>query len=211
MNLNPIIIESIKHRINTQYNQCVQQITEKYINKVLPIDIRDSIRLIERTLEEPELYSLPSLIMWRDTAREKIDKIQKKQNYNVPKPIQDQIIDRYESLVKQLKAEILKLRTYPIPEAMREGLTHAIEGEFIFIVSPGLMEEMKPLETSEVDPLPGGLTRQEYDKRLMRLHEECVHTIEQLEARGVWEGDMKLDKIPKVYGIAEVLLIFTFR
>ena len=187
---NPLIIQSMKHRLNTQYDQCVQEITEKCINIVLPVEVRDSIDLIEKTLAEPELYSLPSLIMWKKTAMEKIDKIKNRQKYYVPKPVKNQIIGRYESMIKQLQAEILKLRTYPIPEpwqseAMREGLTHIIEGEFVFYVHPGLMEEMKPLEPSEVDPLPGGLTRQDYDKRLMRLYEEYIPICEYLKAKNV--------------------------
>ena len=206
MHSNPLIIQSMKHRLNTQYDQCVQQITGKCINIVLPVEVRDSIDLIEKTLAEPELYSLPSLIMWKKTAMQKIDKIKNRQKYYVPKPVKNQIIGRYESMIKQLQAEILKLRTYPIPEpwqseAMREGLTHIIEGEFVFLVHPGLMEEMKPLEPSEVDPLPGGLTRQDYDKRLLRLYEECVRINGLQKARGEWGRDL----------FTKDLVTFTFR
>ena len=77
--------------------------------------------------------------MWRNTAQEKIRKIK-----NFPKPIPEEIvtekIEKYESLIKQLRAEILKLRTYPIPEpwgshCMREELTHLMKGEFILCAS----------------------------------------------------------------------------
>ena len=128
---------------------------------------------MEKTLAEPHLYSLPHLTMWRNTAQEKIQKIK-----NFPKPIPHEIvtekIEKYESLIKQLRTEILKLRTYPIPEpwgshCMREELPHLIKSEFIFFVRPGIEEDMIPLKSSDRDNLPGGLTRQEYDPKMNRL------------------------------------------
>ena len=85
--------------------------------------------------------------MWRNTAQEKIQKIN-----NFPLPIPEEIatekIEKYKSLIKQLRAEILKLRTYPISEpwcshCMRKGLTYVIKGESIFFVHPGIEEDIE--------------------------------------------------------------------
>ena len=86
----------------------------------------------------------------------------------------------------QLKAEILKLRTYPIPEPwcsflMRKGMTHTIEGEFVFYVWPEVNEDMNPLILTDRDLLPGGLTRAVYNTRLERMRKEIKSAI------GVWE------------------------
>ena len=79
-----------------------KEVTDQFLN----VEVRDSIDLIEKTLAEPHLYSLPHLIMWRNTAQEKIQKIK-----NFPLPIPQKIvtekIEKYESLIKQLRAEIL--------------------------------------------------------------------------------------------------------
>ena len=169
--------------IETELNRLEKEVTDQFLN----VEVRDSIDLIEKTLAEPHLYSLPHLIMWRNTAQEKIEKIQ-----NFPKPIPQEIvtetIEKYEFLIKQLRAEILKLRTYPIPEpwcshCMRKGLTHLIKGEFVFFVHPGIEEDMIPLNLCDRDILPGGVTRQEYDSRMNRMNMESALAKEQLEAR----------------------------
>ena len=122
---------------------------------------------------------------------------------NFPKPIPQKIvtekIEKYESLIKQLRAEILKLRTYPIPEpwgshCMRVELTYLTKGEFIFFVHPGIEEDMRPLKLSDRDILPGGLTRQEYDSRMNRMKRESAIAIEELKAKNYnwgWEGKLK--------------------
>ena len=168
--------QDIIHKIETEFQRLDKEVTDQFLN----VEVRDSIDLIEKSLAEPHLYSLPHLIMWRNTAQEKIKKIK-----NFPKPIPREIIrqtiEKYKFLIKQLKAEMLKLRTYPIPEPwcsylMREELTHMIKGEFIFFVHPGI-EDMRPLNLSDRDILPGGLTRQEYDSRMKR---ESTIAIEEL-------------------------------
>ena len=125
--------------------------------------------------------------MWRNFARGKIQKLK-----NFPKPISQEIvtekIEIYESLIKQLRAEILKLRTYPIPEpwcshCMIVELTYLMKGEFIFFVHPGIEEDMRPLKLSDRDILPGGLTRQEYDSRMNRMKKESTIAIEKLKDR----------------------------
>ena len=168
-------------RIETELQRLDKEVTEQFLN----VEVRDSIDLIEKTLEEPHFYSLPHLIMWRETAQEKIEKLK-----NFPIPIPQELvlalIKKYESLIVRLKAEILKLRTYPIPEPwcshlMRKGLTHLIEGEFIFFVHPGIEEDMRPLNLSERDILPGGLTRQDYDSRMNRLYKESAAAVVKFE------------------------------
>ena len=125
--------------------------------------------------------------MWRDTAQEKIQKIKK-----FPLPISQELalalIEKYESLIKQPRAEILKLRTYPIPEpwrshCMRQEVTHLIKGECIFFVHPGIEEDIRPLILSERDILPGGLTREIYDSRMDRLKRQSALAIVELKAR----------------------------
>ena len=216
MKSDPLINEAIQRRMQKQYDQFIQELISNFIKKFLPQDIKDSLEIIEKTLAEPELYSLPSLIMWRDTAIEKIAKIKNKPNYNVPKPIEAVIIEKYEALIKHLRAEILKLRTYPIPEdwqseAMRDGLTHVIKGEFVFHVDRSLMEEMEPLEPWEINPLPGGLTREEYDTRLLRLYKDCEPIYQQLEARNVFGRDRKLDTFAGLYSTQKEHVLDTFR
>ena len=152
-----------------EFKRLDKEVTDQFLN----VEVWDSIDLIEKTLAEPHLYSLPHLIMWRNTAHEKIQKIK-----NFPLPIPQKIvtekIEKYESLIIQLRAEILKLRTYPIPEpwgshCMRVELTYLMKGKFIFFVHPGIEEDMRPLKLSDRDILPGGLTRQEYDSRMNRM------------------------------------------
>ena len=169
-------------KIETELKRLDEEVTDQFLN----VEVRDSIDLIEKTLAEPHLYSLPHLIMWRNTAQEKIQKIK---NFGklIPQEIVTEKIEKYESLIIQLRAEILKLRTYPIPEpwgshCMRVALTYLMKGEFIFFVHPGIEEDMRPLKLSDRDILPGGLTRQEYDSRINRMKRESTITIEELEA-----------------------------
>ena len=132
----------------------------------------------------------------RNTAQEKIQKIK-----NFPLPIPQKIvtekIKKYESLIIQLRAEILKLRTYPIPEpwgshCMRVELTYLMKGEFIFFVHPGIEEDMRPLKLSDRDILPGGLTRQEYNTRMNRMKRESTIAIRKLEDRNAEDMEEKL-------------------
>ena len=111
----------------------------------------------------------------------------------LPELVEKAIISIYRALIKRLKAEILKLRTYPIPEPwcsflMRERLNNIIETEFIFIVCPEVDEDMKPLVVSERDILPGGISRKEYNKRLGRIKKTSV--INEYEKPEFWEGKM---------------------
>ena len=179
-------------RIKKEFKRLDKEVTNQFLN----VEVRDSIDLIEKTLEEPHLYTLPHLIMWRKTAEKKIEKMK-----NFTKPISQEIvtetIEKYESLIKQLRAEILKLRTYPIPEpwcsfCMREGVTHMIKGEFIFFVHPGIMEDMRPLNLSDRDILPGGLTRQEYSSRMNRLSTELTIAKGKLEMKTASDIEEKL-------------------
>ena len=176
-------------KIETELKRLDKEVTDQFLN----VEVWDSIDLIEKTLAEPHLYSLPHLIMWRNTAQEKIQKIK-----NFPLPIPQEIatekIEKYESLIIKLRAEILKLRTYPIPEpwgshCMRVELTYLMKGEFIFFVHPGIEEDMRPLKLSDRDTLPGGLTRQEYDSRMNRMTRESTTAI---EAKNVLFNDEKL-------------------
>ncbi|KAI6647875.1 hypothetical protein LOD99_8462 [Oopsacas minuta] len=144
----------LKDSLKERYYNHLQKITLLVID-VLPIDYKDSLFYIERTLAEPSLYSLNGLIMWKETAEKKIVKIQKL-NPNLPKQIESVIVKRYECQRLRLKEEILKMGTYPIPEpwrsdCMRRALRHAIEGEFIFYVDPEIEEDMKPLNPSKRD------------------------------------------------------------
>ncbi|KAI6655473.1 hypothetical protein LOD99_1972, partial [Oopsacas minuta] len=157
--------------------------------RIPPIEYKDGLFYIERTLAEPSLYSLNGLIMWKEIAEKNMDKIQGLLSHNpdIPKQIEKVIVKRYKYLRRQLKAEILKMRTYPIPEpwrsdAMQKRMTHVIEGEFIFYVDPEIEEDMKPVDPSERDLLPGGITRQEYDKRLDRLNMEYAMARDTLES-----------------------------
>ena len=170
-------------KIKKELKRLAKEVTNQFLN----VEVRDSIDLIEKTLAEPHLYTLPHLIMWRNTAHEKIQKIK-----NFPKPIPQKIvkekIEKYESLIIQLRAEILKLRTYPIPEpwgsyCMRVELTYLMKGEFIFFVHPRIEEDMRPLKLSYRDILPGGLTRQEYNSRMNRMMSESI----ELKAKNKWE------------------------
>ena len=179
-------------KFETELKRLDKEVTDQFLN----VEVWDSIDLIEKTLAEPHLYSLPHLIMWRNTAQEKIQKIK-----NFPLPIPQEIvtekIEKYESLIIQLRAEILKLRTYPIPEpwgshCMRVELTYLMKGEFIFFVHPGIEEDMRPLKLSDRDTLPGGLTRQEYDPRMNRMKRESTIAIEELKAKNAEGIEWKL-------------------
>ena len=179
-------------KYETEFKRLDKEVTDQFLN----VEVWDSIDLIEKTLAEPHLYSLPHLIMWRNTAQEKIQKIK-----NFPLPIPQEIvtekIEKYESLIIQLRAEILKLRTYPIPEpwgshCMRVELTYLMKGEFIFFVHPGIEEDMRPLKLSDRDILPGGLNRQEYDSRMNRMKRESTTAIEELKARNAEGMERKL-------------------
>ena len=174
---------SLKMSLSNQFKARLDQLVKEVINSLLPIEYRDSIDLITKTLAEPELYTLPSLIMWRETAKQKIEKLQKMQK--LPQLIEKEITDIYRDLIKRLQAEILKLRTYPIPEPwcsllMRKKLTYMMKGEFIFFIHPQINEDMKPLKVSDRDLLPGGLTRDEYNQRLGRMDNEII-------TKKVWE------------------------
>ena len=175
---------SLKMSLSKQFKARLDQLVKEVIDRLLPVEYRDSIDLITKTLAEPELYTLPSLIMWRETAKKKIEKLQKVQVF--PQLIAKGITDIYRDLIKRLKAEILKLRTYPIPEPwcsllMREKLTYMIQGEFIFFIHPQINEDMKPLTVSDRDLLPGGLTRDVYNKRLDRIKKESITAKEEME------------------------------
>ena len=196
-------------KIDTELERLDKEVTDQFIN----VEVRDSIDLIEKTLAEPHLHSLPHLIMWRNTAQEKIERIK-----NFPKPIPQEIvkekIERYEFLIKQLRAEILKLRTYPIPEpwyshCMRKGLTHKIKGEFIFFVHPGIEADIRPLKLYDRDILPGGLTCQEYDSRMNRMNRESTKAIEELEAGSARKMERKLKWIEDSFAEIEKDLNFT--
>ena len=169
--------------IETEFQRLDKEVTDQFLN----VEVRDSIDLIEKTLAEPHLYSLPHLIMWRNTAKEKIQKIK---NFGklIPQEIVTEKIEKYESLIIQLRAEILKLRTYPIPEpwgshCMRVELTYLMKGEFVFFVHPGIEEDMRPLKLSDRDILPGRLTRQEYDSRTNRMKREST----KIKTKNKWE------------------------
>ena len=179
-------------KIETEFKRLDKEVTDQFLN----VEVRDSIDLIEKTLAEPHLYSLPHLIMWRNTAQEKIQKIK---NFGklIPQKIVTEKIEKYESLIIQLRAEILKLRTYPIPEpwgshCMRVELTYLMKGEFVFFVHPGIEEDMRPLKLSDRDILPGGLTRQEYDSRMNRMKRESTTAIEELKAKNAEDMERKL-------------------
>ena len=107
---------SLKRTLNFNYDTGIQRLTKYAINNWLPADIRESIDLIRNTLAEPELYSIPHLIMWRKTAEEKIEKIPNQLRPKLPRPIEKEVVKVYKSLIKELKTEILKMRTYPIAE-----------------------------------------------------------------------------------------------
>ena len=119
------------------------------------------------------------------------------------------------SWIKQLRAEILKLRTYPIPEpwgshCMREELTHLMKGEFIFFVHPRIEGDMRPLKLSDRDILPGGLTRQEYDSRMNRMKRESAIAIEELKARNARDMEEKLKWFEDSFAEVEKDVNFAF-
>ena len=177
-------------KVETEFERLDEEVTDQFLN----VEVRDSIDLIEKTLAEPHLYSLPHLIMWRNTAQGKIQKV--KIFETIPQEIVTETIEKYESLIKQLRAEILKLRTYPIPEpwcshCMRKELTYLMKGEFIFFVHPGIEEDMRPLKLSDRDILPGGLARQEYDSRMNIMKRESTVATEKLKAKDARNIDRK--------------------
>ena len=190
--INSYLRQNLISKSETEFKRLAKEVTDQFLN----VEVWDSIDLIEKTLAEPHLYSLPHLIMWRNTAQEKIQKIK-----NFPLPIPQEIatekIEKYESLIIQLRAEILKLRTYPIPEpwgsyCMRVELTYLMKGEFIFFVHPGIEEDMRPLKLSDRDILPGGLTRLEYDSKMNRMKRESTTAIEELKAKNARNMERKL-------------------
>ena len=189
-------------KIETEFKRLDEEVTDQFLD----VAVRDSIDLIVKTLAEPHLYSLPHLIMCRNTAQQKIQKIK---NFPIPIPqeIVTETIEKYESLIKQLRAEILKLRTYPIPEpwgshCMRVELTYLMKGEFVFFVHPGIEEDMRPLKLSDRDILPGGLTRQVYDSRMNRMKRESTIAIEELKVKNA--RNMERKKIWFEYSFAEI-------
>ncbi|KAI6656750.1 hypothetical protein LOD99_16053 [Oopsacas minuta] len=205
----------LKDSFQERYDQHLHKISLLIIDNLLPIEFKDSLYYIERTLAEPSLYSLNGLIMWKETAEQKIDKIQNRIVPKLPKPIESVIVKRYESLRLRLKAEILKMRTYPIPEpwcskCMRKGMKYFIDGEFIFYVDPEIEEEMKPVNPSKRDLLPGGITRQEYDMRLNRLNMEYAIARDELETRNADRIEEKCKWMEDKYALVEgdVPLIF---
>ena len=79
----------IKKSFEQRFISKVKDLTKEVTDRLLPVEFRDSIDLITKTLEEPELFSLPHLIMWRETAEEKIEKLRKIEVSNIP-----QLVDR---------------------------------------------------------------------------------------------------------------------
>ena len=192
------ICSSLKQRLTLQYDKIIQRITGDLIDNVLPAEIKDYIEHLENTLAAPEIYTLPHLIVLKETAEKKIEIIKSLENSKLPKPIEHAIVKKYESLIMQLKNKILQLRTYPIPEpwcsqCMKEELIDGLEGNFVFSVCPELLEEMKPLKLSERETLPGGIAREEYDTRLDRIDKESTTALEELEARNVSEMEDKIE------------------
>ncbi|KAI6656726.1 hypothetical protein LOD99_16030 [Oopsacas minuta] len=205
----------LKDSFQERYDQHLHKISLLIIDDGLPIEFKDSLYYIERTLAEPSLYSLNGLIMWKETAEEKIHKIQNRIVPKLPKPIESVIVKRYESLRLRLKAEILKMRTYPIPEpwcsdCMRKGMTHLIEGEFIFYLDPEIEGDMKPVNPSKRDLLPGGITRQEYDMRLNRLNMEYAIATDELETRNADRIEENCKLMEGWYARIEESVTFTF-
>ncbi|KAI6655611.1 hypothetical protein LOD99_2109 [Oopsacas minuta] len=205
----------LKDSFQERYDKHLHKISLLIIDDYLPIEIKDSLYYIEMTLAEPSLYSLNGLIMWKETAEEKIHRIQNWLELKLPKPIESVIVKRYESLRLRLKAEILKMRTYPIPEPwcsylMRERATHLIDGEFIFYVDPEIEGDMKPVNPSKRDLLPGGITRQEYDMRLNRLNMECAIARDELETRNADRIEENCIKMEDMYALVEENVTFTF-
>ena len=208
--------ESLKQNFRVRFNSQIQRISTHYINHILPVEFRDSINLIERTLQEPKLFALPHLIMWRETAEKKIEILQNRINPKIPQTIEDIIVNMYTNLIRQLKAEILKLRTYPIPEpwcsdCMRKGLTHLIQGEFIFFVHKNILEGMKSLNLSERDILPGGITQEEYDCRLNRLNMESASAIQNLENTNAKNLESKILYLGELYNMIAEDVQFAFK
>ena len=202
-----------KQDLILRYEAELQRVDKEVTDQFLNVEVRDSIDLIEKTLAEPHLYSLPHLIMWRNTAQEKIQKV--KIFETIPQEIVTETIEKYESLIKQLRAEILKLRTYPIPEpwcshCMRKELTYLMKGEFIFFVHPGIEEDMRPLKLSDRDILPGGLARHEYDSRMNRMKREPTVATEELKARSARDMERKLEWFENSFAGVEKDVNFAF-
>ncbi|KAI6653164.1 hypothetical protein LOD99_3691 [Oopsacas minuta] len=217
MSTNKMIPVSLKSSFNNRYNLHLQKATQLLIDDILPIDFKDSLYYIERTLAEPSLYSLNGLIMWKETADKKMWLIRRLflMRPEFPKQIGDIIVKRYESLSIKLKAEILKMRTYPIPEpwcsdCVKNGLRHAIDGEFIFYLDPDIEEGMKPVNPSKRDILPGGISRQEYDTRMNRLDMEYAIARDTLESMNADDIEKKCTEIEDWYTKIEGIVSFTF-
>ncbi|KAI6657190.1 TNF receptor-associated factor 4-like isoform X1 [Oopsacas minuta] len=205
----------LKDSFQERFDQHLHKISLLIIDDYLPIEYKDSLYYIERTLAEPSLYSLNGLILLKETAEEKIHRIQNWLVPKLPKPIESVIVKRFESLRLRLKAEILKMRTYPIPEpwcsmCMKKGMTHLIEGEFIFYVDPEIEEDMKPVNLSKRDLLPRGITCQEYDMRLNRLNIEYAMARDELEIRNADKIEDKFKLMEDWYAGVEEDVTFTF-
>ena len=202
---NETIDAHFKQDLNLRYEREFQRLDEEVLGQFLYF--RDSF--------ERHSYSLQHHIMWRNAAQEKIDKI-KTFPQRIPQQIMQEIKQKYESLMKELRAEILKRRTYPILEpwcsyCMRKGLSHLMQGEFIFLVYPGIEEDMRPLKLSDRDILPGGITRQEYGTRMNRLSMESAIAIEELEDRNAIDLGRKLRWVEGSFAEIELRINFAFK
>ena len=202
---NETIYTHFKQDLNLRYERELQRLDEEVLDQFLYF--RDSF--------EPHSYSLQYLIMWRNAVQEKLDKI-KTFSQRIPQQIMQEKKQKYESLMKELRAEILKLRTYPILEpwcsyCMRKGLSHLMQGEFIFLVYPGIEEDMRSLKLSDRDILPGGITRQEYGTRMNRLSMESAIAIEELEDRNAIDLGRKLKWIEGPFAEIELRINFAFQ
>ena len=193
-NINLLLKHNLILKIETEFKRLDREVTDQF----LKVEVRYSINLIEKTLAEAHLCSLKHLNFLNKSALEITNRIK---NFQIPIPQKtiQEIVQKYESLIKQVKIEIFnKQSEYPIPEpwcskVMTKGLKHIIESNFIFTVWSELSKEMKPLNLSDRDLLFGGLTRQKYNIRLDRVRAESDIAIEKLRARNVsgMEGKLK--------------------
>ena len=56
-------------KIETEFQRLDKEVTDQFLN----VEVRDGIDLIEKTLAEPHLYSLPHLTMWRNHRRQVLE------------------------------------------------------------------------------------------------------------------------------------------
>ena len=82
-------------------------------------------------------------------------------------------------------------------------MTHVIKGEFVFFVHEGIMNDMKPLNLTKRDGLPGGLTKEEYSTRLNRVNMETALAIAELETRNACEMERKVNWFNELYALIE--------